>query len=111
VTHRIRRGESLSQIASKYGSSVRAIVLANNIRHKHRIRAGKKIKIPLRSSSLRTYAAKPPELLPDGKYRIQKGDSLWLIAKKFKTDTKTLMRLNNLKTTRLYVGQTLKIVN
>jgi membrane-bound lytic murein transglycosylase D len=111
ITHRVRKGESLSQIASKYRSSVRAIVLANNIRHKHLIRAGKKLRIPLRGSGRRSFVSAPPKLLPGGKYRIQKGDSLWLIARKFKTNTKTLMRLNNLKTTRLYVGQTLKIIN
>jgi membrane-bound lytic murein transglycosylase D len=110
VYHRVRRGETLSLIASKYRTSVLSIVRANRIRSKHLIRVGQKLKVPLRSSRGRAYASKP-KLLPNGKYRIKKGDSLWLIAKRFNTNTKTLMRLNNLRTTRLHVGQTLKIAN
>jgi membrane-bound lytic murein transglycosylase D len=110
VYHRVRKGETLSLIASKYRISVRSIVRANNIRRKHFIRVGQKLKIPLRSTRGRTYASKP-KLLPNGKYQIKKGDSLWLIAKKFNTDTKTLMRINKLRTSRLHVGQKIKITN
>jgi membrane-bound lytic murein transglycosylase D len=109
VIHRVKRGETLSTIATRYRTSVRKIVLVNHIRRKHFIRVGQKLKIPLRGSSpSRVYVSKN-ELLPDGKYRIRKGDSLWLIAKKFNTNTKTLKRINNLSTTRLYVGQVLQI--
>jgi len=108
VIHRIRSGESLSLIAKRYRTKVSYIVRANNLRSKHRIRAGQKLKIPLKgSSSARIYASS--ELLSNGKYKIRKGDSLWLIAKKFKTNTKKLQRINNLNDTRLYVGQYLKI--
>ncbi|TNF55659.1 LysM peptidoglycan-binding domain-containing protein [bacterium] len=110
VYHRVRKGETLSLIASKYRTSVRSIVRANNIRRKHFIREGQKLKVPLRSSRSRSYASKP-KLLPGGKYQIKKGDSLWRIAKKFNTDTKTLMRINKLRTSRLYVGQTIRITN
>ncbi len=109
VIHRVKKGETLSLIAMRYRTSVWKIVVANNIRRKHFIRAGQKLKIPLRSSSSRRLYASKEELLPDGKYRIKKGDSLWLIARKFNTNTKNLKRINNLKTTRLYVGQVLKI--
>ena len=108
VIHRVRNGETLSLIAKRYRTKVSYIVRANDIRRKHFIRAGQKLKIPLRGSSLRpVYASN--KLLPDGKYKIKKGDSLWLIAKKFNTNTKKLQRINNLRTTRLYVGQYLKI--
>jgi membrane-bound lytic murein transglycosylase D len=108
VIHRVRSGETLSLIAKRYRTKVSYIVRANNIRRKHFIRAGQKLKVPLKgSSSRRIYASN--ELLPNGKYKIKKGDSLWLIAKKFRTNTKKLKRINNLRTTRLYVGQYLKI--
>lgn len=109
VYHRVRRGETLSVIAMKYRTSVRNIVNANNIRRKHWIRAGQRLKIPLRGASTgRIYAAKA-KLMPGGKYRVRKGDSLWLIARKFNTNTKSLKRINNLRSTRLSVGQVLKI--
>jgi membrane-bound lytic murein transglycosylase D len=109
VYHRVRKGETLSLIATRYRTSVTKIVWANNIRKKHFIRVGQKLKIPLRGNRIsgRTYAS--AKLLPGGKYKIQKGDSLWLIARKFNTNTKKLQRLNNLSTTRLNVGQVLKI--
>lgn len=107
--HRVKKRETLSLIALKYRTNVQAIVRANKIRKKHIIHVGQKLKIPLgRGARGMTFAAKS-KLLPGGKYRIEKGDSLWLIAKKFNTNTKTLMQINNLQTTRLYVGQILKI--
>ncbi len=109
VYHRVKKGETLSVIALRYRTSVTKIVRANNIRKKHMIRAGKKLKIPLRGSSDRTVYASQDKLLPDGKYRIEKGDSLWLIARKFNTNTKKLKQINNLQSTRLYVGQYLRI--
>ena len=108
VIHRVKSGETLSLIAKRYRTKVSYIQRANNIRQKHFIRAGQKLKIPLRGgSSERLYASN--ELLPDGKYKIRKGDSLWLIAKKFNTNAKTLQRMNNLNDARLYVGQYLMI--
>jgi membrane-bound lytic murein transglycosylase D len=108
VVHRVKSGETLSLIAKRYRTSVAKIVRANNLRTKHFIRAGQKLRIPLRGASSGTiYAAN--KLLPDGTYKIQKGDSLWLIARKFNTNTKKLKRINNLRSTRLYVGQVLKI--
>jgi membrane-bound lytic murein transglycosylase D len=107
--HRVRKGETLSLIALKYRTSIRAIVRANNIQKRHFIRVGQKLKIPLRRGVVGKAYASKPKLLPGGRYRIKKGDSLWLIAKKFNTNTKTLMQINNLRSTRLYVGQTLKI--
>ena len=108
--HRVRNGETLSMIALRYHTSVSRIVRANNLRTKHFIRSGQKLKIPLRGSVLgRVIASSDPESLPGGEYRVRKGDSLWLIARKFNTNTKVLQRINNLQTTRLNIGQVLKI--
>jgi len=46
--HRVRRGETLSHIAKRYRVSVRAIANANGIVQKNFIRAGQKLKIPVR---------------------------------------------------------------
>ncbi len=114
VYHRVKKGETLSLIAMRYRTTVKKIIMANNIRRKHFIRAGQKLRIPLRGRSYgasyrNLRASRANNLPPDGQYRIRKGDSLWLIARRFNTNTKTLERINNLKSTRLYVGQILKI--
>jgi len=111
VYHRVRRGESLSLIAMKYRTSVGRIARANNIRRRHFIRAGQRLKIPLRSRGVRRTAAARGSytLLPGGKYKVQRGDSLWVIAKKFHTDADTIRQINKLKTSQLEVGQVLQV--
>lgn len=46
VHHRVKRGETLYEIARRYGASVRSIVQVNNIRHAHRLRIGTTLRIP-----------------------------------------------------------------
>jgi|Deesub1362A_J573_1020465.scaffolds.fasta_scaffold00171_63 membrane-bound lytic murein transglycosylase D len=106
VYHRVRKGETLSSIALRYRTTVSAIARANNIKKRHLIRVGQRLKIPLKGS--RVHASRS-QLLPGGRYRVKKGDSLWLIAQRFNTDIETLKLINKLRTTRLYVGQIIKI--
>jgi membrane-bound lytic murein transglycosylase D len=107
--HRVRRGETLSTIALKYRTSVRAIARANNIRRTHYIRIGQKLKVPLKKGYKRSYYTANAKLRPDGTYRVRKGDSLWGIARRFNIKADDIKRINNLNTTVLYVGQVLKI--
>jgi membrane-bound lytic murein transglycosylase D len=51
VVHRVRRGETLSTIAVRYRTSIGRIMDANNLRSGRMIRAGQKLKIPLRGST------------------------------------------------------------
>jgi membrane-bound lytic murein transglycosylase D len=51
VVHRVRRGETLSTIAVRYRTSIGRIMDANNMRSGRMIRAGQKLKIPLREST------------------------------------------------------------
>lgn len=46
VVHRVRSGETLSNIAERYRTSVGAIVRANRIRSVNRIRPGQRLRIP-----------------------------------------------------------------
>ncbi len=113
IVHRVRNGESLSVIARKYRTSVRAIMAMNGLKKNNFIRAGWKLKIP---TGRRSYSSKarPPihsatlkgNLL---EYVVRKGDSLWEIAHRFNTTTQAIRSLNQLKTTRLAVGQVLLV--
>lgn len=47
VTHEVRRGETISEIAKTYGSSGRAIQQANHLTNPHRICIGQLLKIPV----------------------------------------------------------------
>ncbi len=110
ATHKVRKGESLSVIARRYGTSVSRIALTNNIREKDVIRVGQILKVPLRGAPEGpANSASGTRLLPGGRYSVQKGDNLWLIAKKFNTSTKKIQQINGLKDTLLSVGQILII--
>ncbi len=109
VYHRVKRGETLSLIAMKYHTSVSAIMRANRIRSAKRLRVGKRLKIPLgkgRSRSL--YSSYKPRKRVI-RYVVKRGDSLWMIARKFNTTAKAIMRYNGLRSSHLKVGQVLKI--
>ncbi len=107
VYHRVKKGETLSLIAMKYHTTVRQIARANNLHTRHFIRVGQKLKVPLRTRATRFAAGAKPR--SDGTYVVKRGDSLWLIARRFKTTQRAIMAQNGLLTTTLYQGQLLKI--
>lgn len=108
--HRVRRGESLSTIARRYRSNINAIARANNIRRSNMIVAGTILKIPhmgytISRSKPRVYRSHSTAKT----HIVKRGDSLWIIARKYGTTTKTLQKLNNLHTTDLHIGQVLRL--
>jgi len=110
IRYKVKKGDSLSVLARRYKSSVNAIMAANHLSSKHRIRAGKWLKIPSRGY---VYSKKPrkPTLKEGGvaAYRVKKGDSLWLIARRFGTTVSEIKRLNGLRRNNLTIGQVIKI--
>ena len=46
VTHRVRRGENLSSIARRYGTTIRGIQSANSLGRRTTIRIGQRLRIP-----------------------------------------------------------------
>ena len=113
VYHRVRRGDTLSGIARKYKTSVRAISATNNINRSHTIIAGKVLKIPSRTGRAKINAPASQPLSPGQTltYIVRRGDNLWIIARKFGTTTKTIMAANKLSGTTLNIGQTLYITS
>jgi len=118
LSHQVKKGETLSGIAKKYGTSVDAILRANGMKKNATLLAGATIKVPGRA----VYAAAAPEEskaappvksgAPSGTiitYKVQKGDSLFSIANKNATTVQAIQALNNLRGTALQVGQILKI--
>lgn len=56
-THRVRRGETLSRIARRYGVSVRALQRANGIKRARALRSGQRLHIPGRAAPVRVASA------------------------------------------------------
>lgn len=59
--HTIRRGETLSEIATYYKTRVSTLVALNNLRSSHRIRAGQRLRLPAAGPAPAVVAAEPAE--------------------------------------------------
>ena len=105
VVHSVKSGDSLSVIAERYGTSIRAIMNMNGLKSRNYLRIGWKLKIPSQAGST-TYSLADGEV---AEYVVQKGDSLWKIAKRYNTTINTIKSINMLESTTLQIGQVLKI--
>lgn len=108
--HYVRRGETVSVIARRYGTSVSAIARANRLGRNYLIRVGQKLRIPGRGSTYTSY--QPRTLTKEGEklvYTVKKGDSLYVIAKAFNTTVQKIKEQNNLQSNTLHVGQKLVV--
>lgn len=102
--HRVSRGESLSTIAARYGSSVDAIARENNITRTHLIREGQWLTIP---GSSATAAARGGTPGASTSYTVKKGDSLFNLARRFDTTVTQIKETNKLTSNLITVGQVL----
>jgi membrane-bound lytic murein transglycosylase D len=113
VTHTIRKGETISSIASKYGVSHYAILESNKLGRNATIIAGKSliVPVPLGRDGGESGPAKNREYAAEGSvYTVRQGDTMWDIARAFGTTVDALRRINYIERGgRIYVGQRLKI--
>lgn len=109
VKHTIRKGETLSSIASKYGTSVTAIRDANRMRSS-RIIAGRSLTVPVPMGYQPRRNSRTVARSSNGSYRVRAGDTLWDIARAHRTSVTALAKLNNLSSKhRIYPGQILRV--
>ena len=114
TTHVVRKGETLSSIARRYRTSVKAIASINNISSSQRISVGRRLKVPASGATYASVSKSPqpsassPQKRPE-KYVVAKGDTLAKIASRFNTTTGAIMSLNKIKGSGLRAGQSLKI--
>ncbi|MBN2055189.1 LysM peptidoglycan-binding domain-containing protein [bacterium] len=105
--HKVRRGDNLSAIAQRYGTSVTTLCRLNAIRDPHHLRIGQMIKLPQSADGAEPAGRDGP--LSDT-YRVQPGDSLSVIAARHGVPVGTLMRLNGItNANRLTIGMVLKL--
>jgi len=120
TTHVVKRGETLSSIASKYGVSVGAIEAANNLYNPNLIFAGMILRIPAsttsyspsRSSSTYTSGRSSTSSRSTGScvghYTVQSGNTLYRIARHCGVSAWALANANGLTLrSTIYVGQRL----
>ncbi len=121
IKYVVKRGDTLIDIAKKFGVSVKEIKKANGLK-RNIIKAGQVLIIPVKDKSKFAKLIQKQKKERKGKfikvrvtktiiikYKVRRGDSLIKIAKKFGTSVKAIKRLNRLKGNLIRAGQYLKI--
>ena len=99
TTHRVRRGETLSGIAAQYGTTVRQLKAANNLRSST-IRSGQRLRVDGSSSGSASQTVT---------HRVRSGQNLIVIARRYGVTVQQIMNWNNLRSTTIRPGQRLRI--
>ncbi len=109
VYHRIRHGENLNSIATRYGVDINSIKDWNNL-HSNRIYAGRRLKI-YTNKDASTYASKDnsSDKTTKFRYRIRRGETLSELAERFSVSMSQIRVWNHLRSNRIIAGQTLTI--
>jgi len=110
IEHRIRNGESLSTIATKYGVSIAQIKEWNNL-SSNNIYMGRKLVIYSgdAKNAPRNRIANNNIASKTTKYQVRKGDTISEIAQKFNVTIMQLRKWNKLSSNKIVAGQLLTV--
>lgn len=97
LVHKVKKGESLSKIAYRYGINYKMIISFNKMKRPV-IFPKQELIIPVPRGSIRHY-------------RVKKGDSIYKIAKLFGIKVATLKARNDLKSNIIHIGDKIVIPN
>ena len=101
--HRVRPGQTLSQIANRYGTTVTALKRVNGIHNPHVVQAGQIIKI----SDAGTATLASSKYI---RHRVSRGQTLSHIARRYGTSVGALKHHNGISNPRrLREGQVIKV--
>ncbi|CAK1767535.1 N-acetylmuramoyl-L-alanine amidase [Vibrio crassostreae] len=103
--HKVSRGESLSVIASKYGTSTQTLMKFNNLKSSS-LAIGQILKIPGSASSSSSSSVVKTKTIT---HTVKSGEYLGKIASRYKVSVADIKRENRLKSETVRVGQKLRI--
>jgi membrane-bound lytic murein transglycosylase D len=119
ITHRVRNGETLSNIAGKYGVRIADIKYWNGLRsdrivinqrliiHTNRETAPRASDVRTASASSGSSSSSTQENLV--RHKVRPGETLGGIAEKYSVSAANIRLWNNLRGNTIYAGKTLKI--
>lgn len=103
--YRVRRGDSLWDIAQAMGISLAQLRAANGISG-DLINVGQRLEIPAIAANTDVSASTTVDKI---EYTVRRGDSLWRISRRYNTTVVQIMRQNGLVSDMLEVNQVLQI--
>lgn len=127
ASHKVRKGDTIAQLAKKYGVSESDLMKTNKIRSARSLRVGQVLKLPNGAQPVNEPAitttvvaedaprTKEPVKVAGGKgkattYRVKAGDTLYDIARAHDVGIEDLRKWNGLdKKNAIYAGQNLKV--
>jgi membrane-bound lytic murein transglycosylase D len=108
VAYVIERGDSLSVIARRFDTSVVRLVSLNQLTSSHRIQIGQRLILPQADSDGQQLAFASANV--DGLYTVRRGDTVSVIADRFRTTEQAVLGLNGIADrNRIYPGQKLRL--
>lgn len=116
--HTVQRGDTLWDLARRYGTTTRQLAQWNGMSPRDTIRPGQNLVVWLNAGGSGIQkavaspadAVKPPVTVQQVRYKVRRGDSLYLIARKFNVSVDDLLRWNNLsRKSYLQPGQSLVV--
>ena len=105
----VKKGDTLSIIASKYRVSVKDLKSVNNLKS-NEVEIGMKLIIPDSQIPMRVVRVSP-NLNETNSYVVKKGDNLSRIASRYRVSVKDLKNANSMKGDKVTVGMRLVIPN
>jgi len=112
TTHKVAQNDTVWGLSQKYGVSIKSIEELNHVdSSSHLIFTGHTIQIPDQAAKATTTKATSQEKTPTATstYEVKAGDSLWSIAQRYGTSVDHVRSLNDLGSSVIAPGQTLKI--
>ncbi|HEX6881185.1 MAG TPA: LysM peptidoglycan-binding domain-containing protein [Terriglobales bacterium] len=104
--HKVQDGESLSEIASRYHTTTKAIAEVNNLADDTELETNAKLIIPVtpgKKNELLTFSKHPT------RYRVRKGDTVASVADDFGVPVEKLRKWNRIRGNYLRAGRTVVI--
>jgi membrane-bound lytic murein transglycosylase D len=132
-TYNAKRGERMDNIAQKFGMNVSQLRDVNGLSSSKKLRNSQAMLVPavyngkpisnaseIQSDSINAAEMEnnnainqtnenEPKATRTVTHKVKRGETLAALADKYDTNTKTLIKINRLKSTKLKAGQTLKI--
>lgn len=129
-THKVHRGDTLSRIARRYGTTVSTLKQVNaSLTHTHLLQIGQNLVVPVTPQYASQYTSESVDRViaaaedsrvhtsitvasaAQGRtvHTVSRGENLWSISKKYGTSVRLIKKVNAMARSRIYPGQRLLI--